>query len=310
MSTGWSTHRLQLLRELQLRGTITAVAQALSYAPSTVSQQLAQLEREVGAPLLQADGRRVRLTAQGETVAAHAARVLALEEQARAEIDVDNPMPAPVRIAALQTSARALLPRMLDMLAVTHPGMRVEAWVLPPEEGLFEVEARGFDLVIAEQYPGHTREHVPGLDRVTLGRDPIRLAVSPESPIRALADAADAAWVMEPVGTAVRTWSVQQCRAAGFEPDVRYSAADLLAQVRLISSGHAVGLLPEQLLAGDESPVRLIDLPGSPSREIFTSARESSRETKGVIAVREALEQAFHDATAVFDDPNALPHIE
>src|SRR5690606_9314680 len=258
MSTGWSTHRLQLLRELQLRGTITAVAQALSYAPSTVSQQLAQLEREVGAPLLQADGRRVRLTAQGETVAAHAARVLALEEQARAEIDVDNPMPAPVRIAALQTSARALLPRMLDMLAVTHPGMRVEAWVLPPEEGLFEVEARGFDLVIAEQYPGHTREHVPGLDRVTLGRDPIRLAVSPESPIRALADAADAAWVMEPVGTAVRTWSVQQCRAAGFEPDVRYSAADLLAQVRLISSGHAVGLLPEQLLAGDESPVRLI----------------------------------------------------
>ncbi|NHI15605.1 LysR family transcriptional regulator [Microbacterium excoecariae] len=310
MSTGWSTHRLLLLRELQLRGTITAVAAALNYSPSTVSQQLAQLEQEVGVSLLQADGRRVRLTAQGEAVAEHAARVLALEERVREDLDLDNPIPAPVRISALQTSARALLPRMLDMLAVSHPGLRIEAWVVPPEEGLFEVEARGFDLVIAEQYPGHTRERRPGLDRVTLGRDPIRLAVSPDSPIRSLEDAAEAPWIMEPVGTAVRTWSVQQCRAAGFEPDVRYSAADLLAQVRLISAGHAVGLLPEQLLAGDESPVRLIDLPGNPHRELFTAARESSRESPGIVAVRQALRQAFGDATAVFEDPHAMPHID
>src|SRR5699024_8687282 len=118
------------------------------------SQQLTQLEQEVGAPLLQADGRRVRLTAQGETVARHAADLLALEERTRNDIDTANPMPAPVRVAALQTSARALLPRALTLLQSTHPGMRVEVAVVPPEEGLFEVEARGFDLVIAEQYPG------------------------------------------------------------------------------------------------------------------------------------------------------------
>ena len=296
MSAPWSSHRLLLLRELQLRGTITAVAAALSYAPSTVSQQLVQLESEVGVPLLQADGRRVRLTAQGETVAAHAAEVIALEERARAELDVDNPMPAPVRIAALQTSARALLPRTLEILETTHPGMRVEIAVVPPEEGLFEVAARGFDLVIAEQYPGHTREHVAGLDRVALGSDPIRLAVGHSSAVTSLAEAAGEAWVMEPRGTAVHAWSVQQCRAIGFEPDVRYSAADLLAQLRLISAGRAVGLLPEQLLAGDESPVRLIDLPGSPTREIFTSAREASAGSRGVVAVRAALQRAFHDA--------------
>ncbi|WP_240424061.1 LysR family transcriptional regulator [Microbacterium halotolerans] len=298
MSMGWSTHRLLLLRELQLRGTITAVASALRYSPSTVSQQLAQLEREVGAPLLQADGRRVRLTPQGETVAAHAARLMALEEQARAEIDIAHATPPHVRIAALQTSAHALLSRMLDVLAVSHPAMRVDVWVLPPEEGLFEVEARGFDLAIAEQYPGHTRERRPGLDRVVLGRDPIRLAVGPDSPVTSLADTKDLPWVMEPVGTAVRTWSVQQCREAGFEPDVRYSAADLLAQVRLISSGHAVGLLPEQLLTTEDTPVTLIDLPGSPSRELFTAARESSRDTSGIVAVRAALERAFHHTRA------------
>ncbi|WP_029150144.1 LysR family transcriptional regulator [Microbacterium indicum] len=296
MQIAWNTRRLQLLRELQLRGTITEVARALSYSPSTVSQQLAQLEREVGAPLLQADGRRVRLTAQGEAVAEHAARVLALEERVREEIDLANPLPAPVRIAALQTVARALVPGMLDALAESHPGLRVEIAVIPPEEGLFEVEARGFDLVIAEQYPGHTRELRPGLDRVPLGRDPIRLAVGPDSGIRSLADAAGVAWVMEPPGTAVHAWSRQQCRAAGFEPDVRFTAEDLLAQVRLISAGHAVGLLPELLLAGDETPVALVDLPGSPTREIFTAAREASRTAPGVVAAREALGRVFDAA--------------
>ena len=198
MTAVWSSHRLMLLRELQLRGTISAVAEALNYASSTVSQQLALLEREVGVPLLRADGRRVRLTPQGERVASHASDVLALEERARAALEVGPP--APVRIAALQTSARALLPRALTMLAASHPDMRIEVSVVPPEEGLFEAEAREFDLVIAEQYPGHTREIRAGLDRVVLGRDPIALAVAPTSSVRSVADARDEAWVMEPDG--------------------------------------------------------------------------------------------------------------
>ena len=68
--------RLRLLHELAQRGTIAAVAQALAYSPSTISQQLSQLEREAGVALLAPDGRRVRLTAHGETLAAYAAQAL------------------------------------------------------------------------------------------------------------------------------------------------------------------------------------------------------------------------------------------
>jgi DNA-binding transcriptional LysR family regulator len=64
--------RLRLLRELARRGTIAAVAQALSYSPSAVSQQLATLEKEAGVRLLEPSGRRVRLTAQAELLVAHA----------------------------------------------------------------------------------------------------------------------------------------------------------------------------------------------------------------------------------------------
>ncbi|BDZ54559.1 hypothetical protein GCM10025870_16320 [Agromyces marinus] len=54
--------RLRLLVELAQRGTLTAVAEALSYSPSSVSQQLSQLEKEAGVPLLVQVGRRVQLT--------------------------------------------------------------------------------------------------------------------------------------------------------------------------------------------------------------------------------------------------------
>lgn len=53
----WDLRRLRLLRELQLRGTITAVAASLNFSASTVSHQLAQLQREVGVTLLEQDGR-------------------------------------------------------------------------------------------------------------------------------------------------------------------------------------------------------------------------------------------------------------
>jgi DNA-binding transcriptional LysR family regulator len=298
MSEGWNLRRLRLLRELQLRETITAVAAGLRYSPSTVSQQLAQLEREVGATLLRPDGRRVRLTPEGELLAAHAARVLALEEETRERLGSLVPVAAPVRVAALQTVARALMPSVLERVTASRPDLRVEVAVVPPELGLFEVVARGFDLAMAEQYPGHTRAHAPGLDRELLGADPIRFAVAPASPYRSLADARGAAWIMEPEGTAARAWAVQQCRAAGFEPDVRFEAADLLSHIRLVSAGHAVGLLPDLALAGDENPVRLIDLPGDPRRELFTSVRDASRGAAGVRAVRRALRAAFDQTSA------------
>src|ERR1044072_72434 len=49
--------RLRLLHELHHRGTIAAVADALQFTPSAVSQQLAMLERAAGVKLLERAGR-------------------------------------------------------------------------------------------------------------------------------------------------------------------------------------------------------------------------------------------------------------
>ncbi len=285
--------RLRLLHELALRGTLSAVAEALSYSPSTISQQLAHLERDAGVALFVPDGRRVRLTEHGAALAAYAAQALERDEQIRSELEVLQPGVAPVRVAVLQTTARAIMPAALTLLAARAPQLRVELAEVPPEDGLFELAARGFDLAIAEQYPGLTREHRPGLDRQVLGTDPIRLATASAAATPTLAGLADRPWVMEPQGTAARVWAVQQCRAAGFEPDVRYELADLTAHVQLIASGHAVGLLPDLLWAAQRPPVRLTELPGSPVREIFTAERHSGAARPGVRLVRGAIAEAF-----------------
>src|SRR3954464_4239102 len=78
--------RLRLLRELDERGTIAAVADALRFTPSAVSQQLAILEREAGVPLLERAGRGVRLTDAALMLVEHADALL--QRAALAEADL------------------------------------------------------------------------------------------------------------------------------------------------------------------------------------------------------------------------------
>ena len=310
--------RLRLLVELSRRGTLAAVAEALSYSPSSVSQQLALLEREAGVPLLVQVGRRVQLTPQALVLVEHGKAVLDRLEEA--EADVARSLTAvggTVRIAVFQSAAHAVVPQALTLLAAEHPELRVEVTEREPEAGLFEVAARDFDLVVAEQYPGHARPRHPELDRVPLASDAIRLALPPHPAGRrsdrsaghapaasnradlrtssgnhALAVASGIPWVMEPEGTASRVWAEQLCRAAGFEPDVRFETADLMAHIRLIRSGNAVGLLPDLVWAGERPSVVIADLPGDPHREVFSSARHAAAGRPAVVAVRDALARA------------------
>src|SRR5260370_789467 len=85
------THRLRLLREFAERGTIAATAAALGYTPSAVSQQLAALEREAGAVLLDRTARAAELTDAGRRLADHAGRILALVGAAGADLSAAGP---------------------------------------------------------------------------------------------------------------------------------------------------------------------------------------------------------------------------
>lgn len=285
--------RLRLLRELKIRGTIAAVAEALAYSPSSISQQLALLETEAGVPLLVKSGRRVQLTPQAEVLVAHTEVLLERVELMESELVTSlTEVRGTVRLAVFQSAALGIIPQALTMLASEYPELRVEITQREPENALFEVWARDFDLVIAEQYPGHAAPRQPDLDRVALCSDELRLGVPAGGGIRSLSDARSLAWVMEPRGTASRHFAEQLCRQAGFEPDVRFETADLQAHIRLVESGNAVALLPDLVWAGRKPSVELVSLPENPTRTVFTSVRSASSDRPTIVACREILQRS------------------
>src|SRR4051794_21933382 len=289
--------RLVLLRELAIRGTLAAVAEALNFSPSAVSQQLSLLEKETGMTLLRKAGRRVQLTPQAEVLVQSAGDVLDTLERAEAALQASlTRVSGKVRVAVFQSAALALMPGTLREMAARYPDVRVEMVQREPEEALRETWARDFDMVIAEQYPAHAAPHHPGLDRRSLTSDAIRLALPAESvalhPVGSLAEARAMPWVMEPRGAASRHFAEQMCRTAGFEPDVRYETADLQAHIRLVESGNAVALIPDIMWAGRETTCRLLDLPGLPQRTIFTAQRLAGSASPAARAFRDTLEAA------------------
>lgn len=289
-------HRLRLLRELKLRGTIAAVAEALSYTPSAVSQQLSLLENETRVKLLEPHGRRVQLTAQGQILADHVGVIMQQLEVAEADLARSlTSIVGTVRIASFQTAVISLIPWVLDDLSERHPSLKVLVNEIQPDGALSALAARDHDLVIGEEYPGVPLPRHSDIDRQDLTRDPLQL-VSAERWANAdsrFVDLHDAPWVMEPHGNAARQWAMCVCREAGFEPDVRYESSDLLVQQRLVETGHAVALLPGLLWANQPTDLQIVVPPGAPHRIIFTAVRRGAELRPDVRAVRQALARAY-----------------
>lgn len=296
----YDLHRLRLLRELKLRGTLAAVAQALSYSPSSVSQQLSQLETEVGTPLLEPAGRRVRLTAQAHILVRHTDAVLRQLELAESDIAASlAQLTGELRIATFQTAALALVPAALDTMHAAHPHLRVRVRHREPELALPALAARDVDLVLAEEYPPNPLPRSSGVELAPLCTDTLRLAADGATSLAALATRP---WIMEPPGTPARQWAVAMCRDAGFEPDVRFESADLLLHARMAEHHHAVAFLPDMVWAGAAPTLRLTSLPAHhSSRRILTACRIGGSQHPAIKAFRAALSDAARSAGATPD---------
>src|ERR687887_1841500 len=129
--------RLRLLRELNERGTIAAVADALQFTPSAVSQQLAMLEREAGVPLLARAGRGVRLTDAALVLVGHADALLARAALAEADLAAaSGAVAGRARIAGFESVALRLALPAIERLAHDAPALRCEFVEAEPEDAL------------------------------------------------------------------------------------------------------------------------------------------------------------------------------
>jgi DNA-binding transcriptional LysR family regulator len=301
--------RLRLLRELEARGTVTAVAEALSFSPSAVSQQLARLERETGVTLLERIGRGVRLTDAGRMLAAHAESILASVDAAEAELAAEaETVHGRLQVAAFQSAALALLVPALDRLRHNHPTLEIEVREADPEQTLPTLLLGDLDLVFADDYDPIPITH-PLLDREDLLQDALRLVLPRDDPLAAagqvrLPDLAERPWASGQAGSAYSAAVDRACKElGGFAPRIRHRASDLLLLLSLVRAGRAVALLPDILGADHDTSVAVRPIAeGALTRTIYTAVRSSSSRRPSIVALRRTLAD-------VANTPRELGHI-
>src|SRR6476659_733576 len=176
--------RVRLLRELAARGTIAAVADALQFTPSAVSQQLTILEREAGVPLLERAGRGVRLTDAALTLVGHADALL--ERAALAEADLAaaaGTVTGRARVAGFQSVMLKLAIPAIEALAVDAPRLRCELVEAEPEQAIPALALGDVDLVLADEWQHQPRALPPSLERHDLLSDPVNLLLPTDHPV-------------------------------------------------------------------------------------------------------------------------------
>ncbi len=267
------SHRLRLLKEFAERGTIVAAAAALGYTPSAVSQQLAALEREAGVTLLDRTARAAELTDAGRRLAGHAERILAMIEEAEADLSAPEPSGL-VTIAAFPTAAAAFAPALTRSVRA-HPGLKLLLRQSQHGEGLRQVRTGEVDVALVDDWSGRLAGGGDGALRFyLLIHDPLVLVVPRRHPAADPAVPVDLRWLRD------EAWLAGP---AG-EPSRR---------------GIGIAALPRLALAAGEGRVAVRELPGAGlDRDVYAVARASSVNRPSVAAILSAVHSAASHLSA------------
>jgi DNA-binding transcriptional LysR family regulator len=272
--------RMRVLREVALQGSIAAAAEALSYTPSAVSQQVARLERESGVALLERGPRSVRLTDAGRALVAHTEGILARLASAEAEIrSIAAQRAGTLRLASFPTAAATLVPPALGGFSGTYPEVAVALVEADPVAGLEQLLAGEVDVALVWEYDFVPLKVPAGVEAVPLLDDPVHVVLpvghpAAARPSVALAELADEAWITSTVRSSCHPFTRRACEAAGFEPRIAAETNDHHVLERLVATGVGVALLPELSLSPSPDGVVVRRLaPDPPKRRILAAHR-------------------------------------
>jgi DNA-binding transcriptional LysR family regulator len=301
-----SVNRMRMLREVATHGGIAAAAEALYMSPSAVSQQMAVLEREAGTPLLERHGRGVRLTAAGESLVAHTDRVLAILEEAQADLaDISASVAGSLRTCAFPTAARALLVPALSLLKERHPRLRLHMNDMEPEESIPLLKRGELDVIVSYGYDRIPEQKDPSVERLSLMTEPLHIALPAHHPQAAgdvrvrLADLAEEQWIVGRDGSPFMEIMLRVANEAGFTPDVDLHSNDYQVILAAVEAGLGVALVPPLARFSTYPGVVFrqcadVDI----NRRIVAVIRSGSMRAPAVSAVLQALREVAYQVEA------------
>jgi DNA-binding transcriptional LysR family regulator len=243
--------RLRVLCSVVTSGSISSAAANLGYTPSAVSQQVAALEREAGATLLEKAGRGVRPTAAGNLLAEHAADIMArLATAETALADLRAGRTGRLRVHYFATAGAELLPPAVAEFRARRPGAQLELRLQEPAHSADSALAGEADIQLIVLPQGSSPQSVPGTDLVHLLDDPYRLVLPRGHRLACraeieLAELADEPWIDNewPPG-ACRKIMMDAFAAAGFTPDFVVESDDYPTAQGFVAAGLGVTMVP------------------------------------------------------------------
>ncbi|MCF2532001.1 LysR family transcriptional regulator [Yinghuangia soli] len=301
MPSDLDLRKVRVLRELDQRGTVSAVAEALHLTPSAVSQQLTALARETGVRLLEPAGRRVRLTGAARVLLRHADQLFAQLERVHADLAAyQEGGTAEVRVTAFGSAITGLvLPAVRD-LRERRPGLSLILRESELPEGHVGLVHGEMDIAIVIAAPNGPAGDDARFARVPLLADPLDVMLPADHPLArsrsiALTDLVDEAWVTGSVG-ACSHLTATACAAAGFAPKVVHRADEWTTVFGLVEAGLGISLVPRLVTArvGQMIPQRaggvvIRELAGvPPQRHIAAYVRNGSEEAPHLAVVLDA----------------------
>ena len=229
-------------------GSFSEASRQLHVSQSTISEQMADLEQEVGGSLLDRKGRGLRLTPQGSIFLAEARKTLLAAERA---VDVTQRSLegklGTLTIGFFLWGAGGFFPRIIREYRRLHPQVRVS---LLEMDALSQPEA----LVSGKIDMGFTRPLLPPYDRVLhaelLYEDPI-VVVLPSDHRFAKGRLTTQDLATEPFVLCERRVTpslfdniLGLCTSAGFSPEIVNTSATWAGVLTLVESGEGVALVP------------------------------------------------------------------
>jgi DNA-binding transcriptional LysR family regulator len=302
--------RLHVLRIVDQLGTVTAAAHALHLTPSAVSQQLRALSGELDLPLLQPDGRRVRLTPAARALLQHADDLAARWELARSELEAFTDWTGgTLWLGGFPSSIDMLLGPAATILRTREPRLAVRITEVETADAYHRLLTGDVDIAVVIPSPDGPTVDAPRFEQHALLDEPQDLLVPRDHPLArctevSLEDAARDPWVLAAPGSCDQyDIAVMACAAAGFTPKVLHEAREWAAVASLVAHGLGVSLMPRLVRIPGELPVARIRLSGPtvPRRRLLTCVRRGNGGARhvalGLDALRAAAAQHGGDPT-------------
>lgn len=302
--------RLELLRELAERGSVTAVAAATHRTPSAVSQQLKTLEREAGVPLTERSGRGLALTGAGRALAESARELAVAVRHAEATWAEFTGTPVgEVTLSTFPTGGEMFLPGLLPRVAAV-PGLRLICTDQDPLLPDFADLTPDHDIVLADA-PGVARGwRERGLVVTELLREQLDIALPEGHPLtrrRTLSpeDVIDEDWIGVPANLPFDRILQRIEAITGREARVVQRFIDNGIAEALVAAGLGIAILPRFTTRDRENGIETRPLTGLRSeRVIWAIQRPDRAERPSVRRVVEELRAtaaefvARHETTA------------